>query len=188
MILLTMIFGATFLGVKAIEYTDKYNHGLVPVTGWNKKSQGTGCRSIGESTKPCWERRSRRGARLRTIRTVNFNGRTVRWQRLAEEGNFLTEAEKIGYFLERRDRWQQVSRQGPDLLLSIFRNDRPARAAHDRRARSDDVAAVDGVEGQLQCRILHAGRDVRASIGTLSISSGYSCSRCFICLGRHFMH
>ena len=37
LILLTMFFGAVFLGVKAIEYTDKYNHGLVPVTGWNKK-------------------------------------------------------------------------------------------------------------------------------------------------------
>ena len=37
LILLTMLFGSVFLGVKAIEYTDKYNHGLVPVTGWNKK-------------------------------------------------------------------------------------------------------------------------------------------------------
>src|SRR5215204_5324903 len=37
MILLTMVFGATFLGVKAIEYTDKYNHGFVPVTGLNRK-------------------------------------------------------------------------------------------------------------------------------------------------------
>ena len=36
MIFLTMIFGATFLGVKAIEYTDKYNHGHIPVDGWNK--------------------------------------------------------------------------------------------------------------------------------------------------------
>ena len=33
MIVLTMLFGATFLGVKAIEYTDKFNHGFVPVTG-----------------------------------------------------------------------------------------------------------------------------------------------------------
>src|SRR6185295_6289194 len=37
LIVLTMIFGATFLGVKAVEYTDKYNHGLVPVTGLNKR-------------------------------------------------------------------------------------------------------------------------------------------------------
>src|SRR5215210_7792287 len=39
LIVLTMIFGATFLGVKAIEYTDKFNSGLVPVTGWNKKAK-----------------------------------------------------------------------------------------------------------------------------------------------------
>lgn len=38
MILLTMAFGATFLGVKVIEYTDKYNSGLIPVTGWNKRA------------------------------------------------------------------------------------------------------------------------------------------------------
>lgn len=37
LIIATMFFGAVFLGVKAIEYTDKYNHGLVPVTGLNKK-------------------------------------------------------------------------------------------------------------------------------------------------------
>jgi cytochrome c oxidase subunit 3 len=41
MIVLTMIFGATFLGVKVIEYTDKYNTGLVPVTGWNKKTKAS---------------------------------------------------------------------------------------------------------------------------------------------------
>jgi cytochrome c oxidase subunit 3 len=35
MIVLTMIFGATFLGVKYVEYSDKYHHGLVPVAGWN---------------------------------------------------------------------------------------------------------------------------------------------------------
>src|SRR5678816_4423257 len=39
MIILTMIFGATFLGVKVVEYTDKYNHGLVPVAGWNRKAK-----------------------------------------------------------------------------------------------------------------------------------------------------
>src|SRR5215210_7385703 len=40
MIAVTMLFGATFLGVKAIEYTDKYNHGLIPVDGWNKRIPG----------------------------------------------------------------------------------------------------------------------------------------------------
>src|SRR5215216_1205151 len=31
LIIATMFFGAVFLGVKAIEYTDKYNDGLVPL-------------------------------------------------------------------------------------------------------------------------------------------------------------
>src|SRR3982751_998746 len=37
MILLTMAFGATFLGVKYVEYKEKYEDGLVPVAGWNRK-------------------------------------------------------------------------------------------------------------------------------------------------------
>ena len=42
MIILTMGFGATFLVVKAVEYTAKYNDGLIPVTGLNKKTKATG--------------------------------------------------------------------------------------------------------------------------------------------------
>src|SRR5687768_1594153 len=54
LILLTMFFGSVFLGVKAIEYTDKYNHTLVPVTGWNKKAREVpGAHH--EASKPCWE-------------------------------------------------------------------------------------------------------------------------------------
>jgi cytochrome c oxidase subunit 3 len=36
LIVLTMFFGSVFLGVKAVEYTDKWNHGIVPVTGLNR--------------------------------------------------------------------------------------------------------------------------------------------------------
>ena len=39
LIILTMFFGAIFLGVKAIEYTDKYNHGLIPVDGLEQTDQ-----------------------------------------------------------------------------------------------------------------------------------------------------
>jgi cytochrome c oxidase subunit III len=39
LILATMFFGAVFLGVKAIEYTGKYNEGLVPVAGLNKRTK-----------------------------------------------------------------------------------------------------------------------------------------------------
>jgi cytochrome c oxidase subunit 3 len=49
MIVLTMFFGTVFLGVKVIEYTDKYNSGLVPVTGWNKKTKATDVQQVAET-------------------------------------------------------------------------------------------------------------------------------------------
>src|SRR6187397_1632155 len=55
LILLTMFFGAVFLGVKTVEYTDKYNDGLVPVTGWNKKVKADPAHAGAEHAKPCWE-------------------------------------------------------------------------------------------------------------------------------------
>jgi len=57
LILFTMFFGAVFLGVKTIEYRDKYEHGLVPVTGWNKKVKADPAAhaAAGEHSKPCWE-------------------------------------------------------------------------------------------------------------------------------------
>jgi cytochrome c oxidase subunit 3 len=42
MILLTMAFGATFLGVKYFEYKEKWEDGLVPVAGWNRKTPHRG--------------------------------------------------------------------------------------------------------------------------------------------------
>src|SRR4028119_929656 len=41
-IIVTMVFGTVFLGVKAIEYTDKYRDGIVPVTGLNLKTDSRG--------------------------------------------------------------------------------------------------------------------------------------------------
>ncbi|MDQ3181220.1 MAG: cytochrome c oxidase subunit 3 family protein [Acidobacteriota bacterium] len=38
LIIATMVLGATFLGVKAIEYTNKYYEGIVPVKGLNLKT------------------------------------------------------------------------------------------------------------------------------------------------------
>ncbi|MGI8786178.1 MAG: cytochrome c oxidase subunit 3 [Pyrinomonadaceae bacterium] len=38
LIFITMIFGVAFLGVKAYEYAEKYNDGIVPVTGLNRKT------------------------------------------------------------------------------------------------------------------------------------------------------
>lgn len=42
LIIATMLFGTTFLVVKYFEYSDKYHHGLVPVTGLNMRTKATG--------------------------------------------------------------------------------------------------------------------------------------------------
>src|SRR5215471_15317054 len=41
MIVLTMAFGATFLVVKYFEYHEKWQDGLVPVAGWNRKAKAS---------------------------------------------------------------------------------------------------------------------------------------------------
>lgn len=96
MIVLTMFFGTVFLGVKAIEYTDKYNHGLVPATGWNKKVKEdpaaphvkeADCTQVGHGGDDHY---------------VNPKGE-FQWKdcslvKLGMDHNYLTEAEKIGYF------------------------------------------------------------------------------------------
>ncbi len=46
LIILTMIFGATFLVVKGFEYKEKYDDGLVPVTGLNLRTKGENHRSV----------------------------------------------------------------------------------------------------------------------------------------------
>ncbi|NOT48272.1 MAG: cytochrome c oxidase subunit 3 family protein [Acidobacteria bacterium] len=99
MIVLTMIFGATFLGVKAIEYSDKYNDGLVPVTGLNKVvKEDPGAHH--EAPKPCWE--VEHGAAAAEHHVVNPRGEFL-WTdcslaKLAEKENFLTPTERIGYY------------------------------------------------------------------------------------------
>jgi len=101
LIVLTMFFGAVFLGVKAIEYTDKFNHGLVPVTGLNKKIKAD--KSVPHDTgneKPCWEV----DHDAPPVEHANPHGE-FQWTdcslvKLAQDNNYLTSAEKIGYFSE----------------------------------------------------------------------------------------
>ncbi|HEV7700877.1 MAG TPA: cytochrome c oxidase subunit 3 [Pyrinomonadaceae bacterium] len=97
LIVLTMIFGATFLGVKAIEYTDKYNHGLIPVAGLNKRVPADPSAAHEQHTKPCWE-----VAHGEEHTYINPRGEFL-WTdcslaKMAQDKNFLTTAEKIGYF------------------------------------------------------------------------------------------
>jgi len=93
LILLTMFFGTVFLGVKTIEYGDKYNHGLVPIAGWNRRTPAV---KSGEqhTAAPCWEHGEHE--------YVNPKGEFVfadcSLAKQAETGNYLTGAEKVGYF------------------------------------------------------------------------------------------
>jgi cytochrome c oxidase subunit 3 len=107
LIVLTMIFGTVFLGVKAIEYTDKYNHGLVPVTGLNKKVKA-GAKQEHASTALPFETavsaaEEKPGPGTDEHAYVNPRGE-FQWNYgedlvvMAQKENFLTESERIGYF------------------------------------------------------------------------------------------
>ena len=97
LILLTMFFGAVFLGVKTIEYSDKYNHALVPVTGWNKRVKEDPA-AHHEAAKPCWEV----DHNAPPVEHPNPRGEFL-WTdcslvKHAQDGGYLTSAESIGYF------------------------------------------------------------------------------------------
>ncbi len=105
LIILTMFFGTVFLGVKAIEYTDKYNHGLVPISGWNKRTtdSGAGAKEHSSLVLPI-ETRVEASEAAPAIEAPHSNKRgEFQWTDVslvkeAQEGGFLTENEKISYF------------------------------------------------------------------------------------------
>lgn len=104
LIVVTMVFGATFLGVKAIEYTDKYNHGLIPVDGLNKKIPATGGHTEHASFTLPFETKVSAAGDTGAAEHPNPKGifqipkSDEELVVMAQKGNFLTEAEKIGYF------------------------------------------------------------------------------------------
>lgn len=107
MIVLTMVFGSGFLGVKAIEYTDKYNHGLVPVTGLNKKVKEADAKPHAvKSDKFVLPFETTASAAASTTGEqkpyINPNGE-FQWEDTslvtqAEKGGYLTESERHGYY------------------------------------------------------------------------------------------
>ncbi len=108
LIVLTMIFGGVFLGVKAIEYTDKYNHGLVPVTGLNKKVKEGAKAEHSGLTLPIETRANAAEAPGAAHAYVNPKGefqwveydlieKTFEQQKSDPDGNHLTASELIGY-------------------------------------------------------------------------------------------
>jgi cytochrome c oxidase subunit III len=103
MIVLTMIFGATFLGVKAVEYTEKYNGGLIPFANWNHKT------SKGEEKAETSLIETKVSAAESKIEhkeveheykssTGVFEWKDMKLPEMAEKEGFLTEWEKIGYY------------------------------------------------------------------------------------------
>ena len=111
LIVLTMIFGATFLVVKAIEYTDKWNHGLVPVTGWNKRVPANEHNALPTEehkteTAEHTESKPEAGA-TKEVEVEHANPRgDFQWIAQhnsaelavhAQQGKFLTNSEEIGY-------------------------------------------------------------------------------------------
>jgi cytochrome c oxidase subunit III len=105
LIVLTMIFGATFLGVKVVEYTDKYNHSLVPVSGWNKRTKADKHKTealvlpfekavVASESSPTGEVHKPNPRGEFQIDVEN----DMKLPKMAEDGHFLTESEKIGYY------------------------------------------------------------------------------------------
>ncbi|MFZ1701177.1 MAG: cytochrome c oxidase subunit 3 [Pyrinomonadaceae bacterium] len=99
LIVLTMFFGSVFLGVKAIEYTDKYNHGLVPVTGLNKKirEDKNAVHETGHE-KPCWEVDHNAPPVEHANPRGEFQWTDCSLAKLAQDKGYLTASEQVGYF------------------------------------------------------------------------------------------
>lgn len=97
MIILTMIFGLAFLGVKTIEYSDKYNHALVPVQGWNKRAPAEHVGADHAPAGPCWEV-SHGGEHAYSNPRGEFQFNDCSLVKYAQDHNILTASEKVGYF------------------------------------------------------------------------------------------
>jgi cytochrome c oxidase subunit 3 len=104
MIILTMFFGTVFLGVKAIEYTDKYNNGLIPVAGWNKRTPPGGVPAETASFALPFETRASAAETSEKKPYINPTG-DFQWNYgnelvvQARTAGYLTEDEKVGYFV-----------------------------------------------------------------------------------------
>ncbi|MCW5955749.1 MAG: cytochrome c oxidase subunit 3 [Pyrinomonadaceae bacterium] len=107
MIVLTMLFGTTFLGVKVIEYRDKYEHGLVPVQGWNKKVKEGEHKEAASVVLPFETRALASEAQTEAPAVHHSNPKgefqidvekDMKLPKMAEDGKFLTQAEQVGYY------------------------------------------------------------------------------------------
>lgn len=104
LILATMFFGTVFLGVKAIEYYDKWDHGLIPVAGLNKKVKEGEAHSEKSALVLPFETRASAAAETTEVHKYENPTGNFQWNyghALAEKAwkeGYLTEAERVGYF------------------------------------------------------------------------------------------
>ncbi|MCA1590013.1 MAG: cytochrome c oxidase subunit 3 [Acidobacteria bacterium] len=108
LIVLTMFFGAVFLGVKVIEYKDKYDHGLIPVAGWNKViPEGAHVQASGHArlvlpfeTSAAAAETGTAGDGVHPNPHGNFQieDKDLELVEEAVAGGYLTQSEQIGYF------------------------------------------------------------------------------------------
>jgi cytochrome c oxidase subunit III len=111
LIILTMLFGCVFLGVKYFEYKDKYEHGLVPVNGLNHKTKAHS-EEKKESSAIVLPFETKAGAAETApgktevhepnprgeFRWNDENGRKIVLE--AQKGKYLTNYEEVGYFTD----------------------------------------------------------------------------------------
>ncbi|NNE65845.1 MAG: hypothetical protein HKN33_04705 [Pyrinomonadaceae bacterium] len=106
MIILTMLFGTAFLGVKAVEYKAKYDTGLIPVKGLNKVVKETDAEKKETASLLPFETKVSAAAEETGDKKkayINPKGE-FQWNygeelvELGEKEGMLTEAEKIGYY------------------------------------------------------------------------------------------
>lgn len=106
LIVLTMFFGAVFLGVKAIEYRDKWENGVVPVAGLNRvvREPAGADSSRSETKSPDAETKPASGEDEYVNPRGEFQWRefdlikeTIKEQKANPNAKLLTESEKIGY-------------------------------------------------------------------------------------------
>lgn len=104
LIVVTMLFGVVFLGVKAVEYTDKYNHGLIPVQGLNKRIPETAHQAPAASAATSAVADAHDSGTAEAEHQANPRGRfmlPLSDRKLvddAQKGQYLTATERAGYF------------------------------------------------------------------------------------------
>jgi cytochrome c oxidase subunit 3 len=106
LIILTMMFGSTFLVVKYFEYKEKYVHGLVPVSGWNmvvkegEHKEKAALQLPFETKVSAAEGETGGSEESHANPHGNFHipKTDLKLPVMAKEEGFLTESEKVGYF------------------------------------------------------------------------------------------